>query len=63
MVCHRVCMAEILNEGPAHCPDCGTEAQSKIVETDEVDGDGEPRVDSITDCPNCGRVVRKNIAN
>jgi hypothetical protein len=62
-LCQRVGMAEILNEGPAHCPQCGAEVRNKIVETDHVDHEGEPRVDSITDCPKCGRVVRADIAN
>ena len=62
-VCHRCVMAETLNEGPAHCPKCGAEAYAKIVQTDEVDHEGEPRVDSVVDCPNCGHFVIEDIAN
>jgi uncharacterized Zn finger protein len=56
-------MAEILNEEHAHCPNCGEVVPTKIIATDEVDKDGQPRIDAVVDCPRCGRIVNPDIAN
>lgn len=48
---------EVIDEGPAHCPRCGTAARQKTL---EVDGE---RIDVVITCPNCGQFRNENVAD